>query len=78
MFMKEGEITDTGTHEKLMEGDNEYASLIKMFYTQETEEEANQNRPGNYYVDPLYCLTLCMLGNFSCSCCRLLTFFKIK
>ena len=53
--MKEGEITDTGTHEKLMEGDNEYASLIKMFYTQETEEEANQNRPGNYDVNPFSC-----------------------
>ena len=23
-------------------------------------------------------LTLCMLGDFSCSCCRLLTFFKIN
>ena len=54
--MKEGEITDTGTHEKLMEGDNEYASLIKMFYTQETEEEANQNRPGNYIVNLIFLL----------------------
>ena len=24
----------------------------------------------------LHLLTLCMLGNFSCFCCRLLTFFK--
>ena len=43
MFMKEGAIIDSGTHEQLMAGDNEYATLIKMFYTQENEEE---KKPG--------------------------------
>ena len=43
MFMKEGAIVDSGTHDQLMAGDNEYATLIKMFYTQEKEEE---NKPG--------------------------------
>ena len=47
MFMKEGEIIDTGTHQKLMAGDNEYASLIKMYYTKEAEEEDTQTRPSN-------------------------------
>ena len=41
--MKEGAIIDSGTHDQLMAGDNEYATLIKMFYTQENEEK---NKPG--------------------------------
>ena len=29
-------------------------------------------------VAPTTCLTLCILGNFSCFCCLLLAFFKIN
>ena len=29
-------------------------------------------------TDSEHLLTLCMLGNFSCFCCRLLTFFKFN
>ena len=46
MFMKDGAIIDSGTHDQLMAGDNEYASLIKIFYTQETEEQAKETKRG--------------------------------
>ena len=45
--MKEGAIIDSGTHDQLMSGDNEYATLIKMFYTQEKEEE---KKPGTVFL----------------------------
>ncbi|XP_053403770.1 ATP-binding cassette sub-family C member 5-like isoform X1 [Mercenaria mercenaria] len=46
IFMRDGKITDTGTHSELMKGDTEYASLIKMFYTQEKEKEASLDNIG--------------------------------
>lgn len=41
VFMREGMITDTGTHTELMKEDTEYANLIKIFYTQEKEKETS-------------------------------------
>ena len=40
--------------------------------------EALKNILQSYHIDYIdVFLTLCMLGNFSCFCCRLLTFFKL-
>ncbi|XP_060600262.1 ATP-binding cassette sub-family C member 5-like, partial [Ruditapes philippinarum] len=41
IFMRDGAITDTGTHSEMMKADTEYANLIKIFYTQEKEKEAS-------------------------------------
>ncbi|KAL4220768.1 Multidrug resistance-associated protein 5 [Mactra antiquata] len=41
IFIRDGTITDTGTHTQLMSADTEYANLIKMFYTKEKEKEGS-------------------------------------
>ncbi|XP_053403768.1 ATP-binding cassette sub-family C member 5-like [Mercenaria mercenaria] len=46
IFMRDGMITDTGTHSELMKDDTEYSSLIKMFYTQEKEKEVSLDSLG--------------------------------
>jgi len=39
--MKDGQITEEGTHEKLMDYDGEYFNLIKSFHSSEEQTEAN-------------------------------------
>ncbi|XP_060577708.1 ATP-binding cassette sub-family C member 5-like [Ruditapes philippinarum] len=46
IFMRDGAITDTGTHSEMMKADTEYANLIKIFYTQEKEKEASLDSLG--------------------------------
>ena len=44
---------------------------------QDYDREMREARRDNTYSKLFFLeLTLCMLGNFSCSCCRLLTFFQ--
>lgn len=49
MFIRDGMITDTGTHSDLMAGDTEYANLIKMYYTKEKERETSLDSIGGEY-----------------------------
>lgn len=44
--MRDGMVTDSGTHKELMNGDTEYAALIKMFYTKEKEKEGSVDSVG--------------------------------
>ncbi|XP_052784055.1 ATP-binding cassette sub-family C member 5-like isoform X2 [Mya arenaria] len=48
LFMRDGMITDAGTHKELMSGDTEYAALIKVFYTQEKEKESSMDSLGGH------------------------------
>ena len=44
-------ITDSGTHTELMAGDNEYANLIKMYYTKdEASSDEEDNASGEYLI----------------------------
>ncbi|XP_046559479.1 LOW QUALITY PROTEIN: ATP-binding cassette sub-family C member 5-like [Haliotis rubra] len=39
MFLKDGQIEEKGTHGELMQLDGEYAGLIKMYYSEQMEED---------------------------------------
>ncbi|WAR28249.1 MRP5-like protein [Mya arenaria] len=47
LFMRDGMITDAGTHKELMSGDTEYAALIKGLIRQRTHSSGSQGSPGS-------------------------------